>query len=77
MFNLSLPSPPKLLPPSNKTINPSHHNTSSSSIQTLKHPNLEPFKDRLIRLANLGHLHQAISTLDLMTQQGLSPDLVT
>ncbi|KAL7254045.1 hypothetical protein ACSBR1_008400 [Camellia fascicularis] len=77
MFNLSLPSPPKLLSPSNKTINPSHHNTSSSSTQTLKHPNLEPFEDRLIRLANQGHLHQAISTLDLMTQQGLSPDLVT
>ncbi|KAI8032912.1 Pentatricopeptide repeat-containing protein [Camellia lanceoleosa] len=77
MFVLSLPSPPKLLPPSNLTINPSLHNTSSPSTQTLKHPNFEPFKDRLIRLANQGHLHQAISTLDLMTQQGLSPDLVT
>ncbi|KAF5958964.1 hypothetical protein HYC85_000173 [Camellia sinensis] len=76
MFVLSLPSPPKLLPPSNLTINPSLHNTSSPSTQTLKHPNFEPFKDRLIRLANQGHLHQAISTLDLMTQQGLSPDLV-
>ncbi|GFS32177.1 tetratricopeptide repeat (TPR)-like superfamily protein [Actinidia rufa] len=76
MISLSLPSPTKSVPLSFKPRNPSRQKTASS-IQTVKHPNFELFKDRLIRLANVGHLHQAISALDVMTQQGLTPDLIT
>ncbi|XP_059629073.1 pentatricopeptide repeat-containing protein At3g49170, chloroplastic-like [Cornus florida] len=75
MISLSLPSSAKLITPSRKPINPSRQ--KFSSIQSLKNPNFEPLKNRLIRLANVGHLHQAISTLDLMTQHELAPDLIT
>ncbi|KAL7003587.1 hypothetical protein U1Q18_004739 [Sarracenia purpurea var. burkii] len=76
MITLSLPSPANLVPsPSFKTAVPSRRENSSS--QTLKHPDFEPLKNRLIRLANVGHLHQAISAVDLMTQQGFTPDVVT
>ncbi|XAR52232.1 hypothetical protein NMG60_11020181 [Bertholletia excelsa] len=64
MISLSLPSPTKQPPP-------------SSSARIWKHPNFEPLKDGLIRLANAGQLHQAISALDLMSEQGFAPDLVT
>ncbi|KAA8540022.1 hypothetical protein F0562_026714 [Nyssa sinensis] len=75
MIGLSLPSPAKLVIPPLKPLNPSRQQFSSS--QSLKNPNFEPLKNRLIRLANVGHFHQAISTLELMTQSGLTPDLVT
>ncbi|XP_058206129.1 pentatricopeptide repeat-containing protein At3g49170, chloroplastic [Rhododendron vialii] len=75
MINRSLPSPANLVPPPPKTLNPSSQKTSR--IQTLKIPNFEHLKNRLIHQASVGHLRQAISTLDLMTQQGLTPDLFT
>ncbi|KAF7148937.1 hypothetical protein RHSIM_Rhsim03G0201700 [Rhododendron simsii] len=75
MINLSLPSPANLLPPPPKTLNPSRQKTPPT--QTLKNPNFEHLKTRLIHQASVGHLRQAISTLDLMTQQGLTPDLFT
>ncbi|XP_068666625.1 pentatricopeptide repeat-containing protein At3g49170, chloroplastic [Aristolochia californica] len=50
----------------------------SSSPQSLtKHPNFELLKNRLIRLADDGHLGHAVSTLDFMQQQGIPPDLLT
>ncbi|KAG5558803.1 hypothetical protein RHGRI_008682 [Rhododendron griersonianum] len=75
MINLSLPSPANLVPPPPKTLNPSRQKTPPT--QTLKNPNFEHLKNRLIHQASVGHLRQAISTLDLMTQQGLTPDLFT
>ncbi|XAR52231.1 hypothetical protein NMG60_11020180 [Bertholletia excelsa] len=75
MISLSLPSPARLPPPPFRTVNASCQ--KSSSARNWKHPNFEPLKDRLVRLANAGQLHQAISALDLMSEQGLAPDLVT
>ncbi|KAK9066673.1 hypothetical protein SSX86_013996 [Deinandra increscens subsp. villosa] len=64
-------SPANLLPKSIPT-------RRSDDNKTLKNPNFEPFKDRLISLSNAGQIRQAISVLDLMTQQHrLTPDLTT
>eukprot|EP00261_Vitis_vinifera_P040297 XP_019081540.1 PREDICTED: pentatricopeptide repeat-containing protein At3g49170, chloroplastic-like [Vitis vinifera] len=77
MITLSLPSPAQpLLPPSSKTLNPSRQNIIPSSL-SLKNPNFEPLKNRLIRQLDVGRLHHAFSTLDLMTQQNAPPDLTT
>ncbi|KAL6320639.1 hypothetical protein AAG906_008639 [Vitis piasezkii] len=77
MITLSLPSPAQpLLPPSSKTLNPSLQNIIPSSL-SLKNPNFEPLKNRLIRQLDVGRLHHAFSTLDLMTQQNAPPDLTT
>ncbi|KAJ9679775.1 hypothetical protein PVL29_021630 [Vitis rotundifolia] len=77
MITLSLPSPAQpLLPPSSKTLNPSRQNIIPCS-HSLKNPNFEPLKNRLIRQLDVGRLHHAFSTLDLMTQQNAQPDLST
>ncbi|XP_009760813.1 pentatricopeptide repeat-containing protein At3g49170, chloroplastic [Nicotiana sylvestris] len=69
MITLSLPSPAKLIPPSPK-------NLTSLQIHR-RNPNFEALKDRLIRQANVGNLKQAISTLDHISQMGLTPDLTS
>lgn len=77
MISLSLPAPAKLLQPSLKPVNPSRKKLSSAQKQSVN-PKFEIFKDRLIRLANVGHIHRALSTVDLITQQhGFTPDLTT
>ncbi|PIA49029.1 hypothetical protein AQUCO_01300111v1 [Aquilegia coerulea] len=67
--------PARILPPPFKSTTSSRQNISS--FQSLKHPQFEPLKHRLITQLDVGHLDQAFSTLDLMTQQGIQPDLVT
>lgn len=69
MITLSLPSPAKLIPHSPKSNNP--------SFKKLRNPDFEALKDRLIRQANVGNLKQAISTLDHISQMGLTPDLTS
>nr|XP_016465387.1 PREDICTED: pentatricopeptide repeat-containing protein At3g49170, chloroplastic-like [Nicotiana tabacum] len=69
MITLTLPSPAKLIPPSPK-------NLTSLQIHR-RNPNFEALKDRLIRQANVGNLKQAISTLDHISQMGLTPDLTS
>ncbi|XP_055816923.1 pentatricopeptide repeat-containing protein At3g49170, chloroplastic-like isoform X2 [Solanum dulcamara] len=71
MITLSLPSPAKLIPPSPKSNNPSSKN------RRIRNPDFEALKDRLIRQANVGNLKQAISTLDHISQMGLTPDLTS
>ncbi|CAH1439054.1 unnamed protein product [Lactuca virosa] len=76
MSTLPLLSPAKLAPTSHKPRNPSTKRTQL--IKTLKNPTFEPLKDRLIRLSNVGQIQEAISVLDVMTQQHqLTPDLTT
>lgn len=45
--------------------------------QPLERLNFETYKDRLIRQAEVGHVDEAISTLDLMSRANLTPDLTT
>nr|XP_023916361.1 pentatricopeptide repeat-containing protein At3g49170, chloroplastic-like [Quercus suber] len=75
MLGLSVSSASKLpLLPSIKPSSLSRHNLQLSSPQN---PNCEPLNHRLIHHLNVGHLHKAISTLDLMAQKGTHPDLTT
>uniref|UniRef100_A0A2N9I885 Pentacotripeptide-repeat region of PRORP domain-containing protein n=1 Tax=Fagus sylvatica TaxID=28930 RepID=A0A2N9I885_FAGSY len=75
MLGLSVPSASKLPLPSIKPSNRSRQNLPSSS--SPPNPNSEPLNHRLIHQLNVGHLHKAISTLDLMAQKGIHPDLTT
>ncbi|GAV66211.1 PPR domain-containing protein/PPR_2 domain-containing protein/PPR_3 domain-containing protein/DYW_deaminase domain-containing protein [Cephalotus follicularis] len=75
MISHSLPSPSKLPPPFLKPSTPSSQKPPSSSPPSII--TYEPLKDRMIRHLEVGHLHKAISTLDLMTQRGIHPDLIT
>ena len=69
-LGLSVSSASKLpLLPSIKPSNRSRHNLQLSSPQN---PNCEPVNHRLIHHLNVGHLHKAISTLDLMAQLHLN-----
>ncbi|KAM7463697.1 hypothetical protein LguiA_031818 [Lonicera macranthoides] len=79
MSSLSLPSTLNFLPPSlNHSTNPSRQKLSSSTSRSLKTPNFETLKNRLIQLANTGQLPQAISTLELMSQnKQTTPDLTS
>ncbi|KAG8381157.1 hypothetical protein BUALT_Bualt06G0093200 [Buddleja alternifolia] len=73
MISLSLPS--SASPPSLKPNRHSRHRViSSPPQQTIT---FESLKDRLIRHANVGHIEEAISTLDLMSRANLTPDLTT
>ncbi|KAM5581081.1 pentatricopeptide repeat-containing protein [Rosa sericea] len=64
--SLSLPAPAKFPPPS-----------SSPPLRHHQDPNFEPLHRRLITQINVGHLRNAISTLDLMSLRGSHPDLPT
>ncbi|KAJ0963038.1 hypothetical protein J5N97_028160 [Dioscorea zingiberensis] len=44
---------------------------------TSKHPQFEPFKHRLLRLADGGRLTEAIAALDYMSRRGIPADLLT
>ncbi|RVW22873.1 Pentatricopeptide repeat-containing protein, chloroplastic [Vitis vinifera] len=73
LSSLSSPTPPPTF-----FQNPSRQNIIPSSLSlSLKNPNFEPLKNRLIRQLDVGRLHHAFSTLDLMTQQNAPPDLTT
>uniref|UniRef100_A0A2N9G7I0 Protein kinase domain-containing protein n=1 Tax=Fagus sylvatica TaxID=28930 RepID=A0A2N9G7I0_FAGSY len=75
MLGLSVPSASKLPLPSIKPSNRSRQNLPSSS--SPPNPNSEPLNHRLIHQLDVGHLHKAISTLDLMAQKGIHQDLTT
>ncbi|GMY07449.1 pentatricopeptide repeat-containing protein At3g49170, chloroplastic-like [Fagus crenata] len=75
MLGLSVPSASKLPLPSIKPSNRSRQNLPSSS--SPPNPKSETLNHRLIHHLNVGHLHKAISTLDLMAQKGIHPDLTT
>ncbi|KAL8550774.1 hypothetical protein ACS0TY_000015 [Phlomoides rotata] len=67
MISLSLTSP---VPPA---LTPNHHSRHKNS--SADNISFESLKTRLIRHANVGHLQEAISTLDLMSRSNLTPDL--
>ncbi|XP_042031427.1 pentatricopeptide repeat-containing protein At3g49170, chloroplastic-like [Salvia splendens] len=75
MIRLSLPSTAS--PP----LKPNHHHHSRRQTSTTPKPpdiiTFESLKSRIIRHADAGRLHEAISTLDLMSGSNLSPDLTT
>ncbi|XP_077211332.1 tetratricopeptide repeat (TPR)-like superfamily protein [Tasmannia lanceolata] len=73
---LSLPAKFTPLPPFKPSSIHSRQKTLPSQIPS-KHPNFEPLKDRLIRNLDRGCLENALSTLDLMTHQGIPADLLT
>lgn len=73
MISVSLPSPANLIPPSTKPKS----QLKLTSIPYKKNLNFEYLKNNLIREANAGNIKQAISTLDLMAQQDLNPDLTS
>ncbi|GLU24622.1 hypothetical protein SLE2022_405320 [Rubroshorea leprosula] len=77
--SFSLLPPAKFLPSSLKSSNLSRRNSQSSSSPLSTKPlgKFKPLNDRLHKHLNSGHLHKAISTLDLMVQQGTHPDLLT
>ena len=67
-----------LLPPANnlspiKPSTPTRQNYPSS--KSIKLPTFDDLHNRLIHQANVGNLHQAISTLDCISQHGFIPDL--
>ncbi|XP_027103586.1 pentatricopeptide repeat-containing protein At3g49170, chloroplastic-like [Coffea arabica] len=80
MTSLSSPSPAKLFPlqspirrprtpPSHQSLSPTHHRKTK--------PKFEALKDNLIRHADAGDIKRAISTLDFMARNGLTPDLTS
>ncbi|GMH08907.1 hypothetical protein Nepgr_010747 [Nepenthes gracilis] len=75
MFTLSLASPAKFHQLPLKASSSSRH--EKPSIQSFRSPNFECIRSRLIHQVNVGHVEDAISTLDLMFQYGLTPDNVT
>ncbi|PIN20517.1 hypothetical protein CDL12_06803 [Handroanthus impetiginosus] len=72
MISLSLPSP---VSPSLKSNRHSRHRISSAPPR--ENVSFQSLKNRLIRLADVGHVEEAISTLDLMSGVNLAPDLTT
>ncbi|KZV28462.1 pentatricopeptide repeat-containing protein chloroplastic-like [Dorcoceras hygrometricum] len=48
-----------------------------TSARTLQIRTFETYKDQLIRQTEVGHVDEAISTLDLMSRANLTPDLTT
>ncbi|KAI3891341.1 hypothetical protein MKX03_031437 [Papaver bracteatum] len=79
MISPCLCLPSKIAPPPIKfSSSPSRRKTSPQPRRyTSKHPNFESLKHEIIRQLDVGHLNHAFSTLDLMTQQGIQPDLIT
>ncbi|KAE8662172.1 Pentatricopeptide repeat-containing protein [Hibiscus syriacus] len=82
MMNLSLPAPAKIPLPSLASSStrpppklPYQPPPPSPSIRSTI--NFEPLRDRLIKHLDAGHLHKAISTLDVMARQNTHPDLIT
>ncbi|XP_010276946.1 PREDICTED: pentatricopeptide repeat-containing protein At3g49170, chloroplastic [Nelumbo nucifera] len=75
MINTCLGVPAKIISPPLTSLRPSRDKISSG--ESLKHPQFEPLKNRLIRLVNGGNLDGALSTLEFMTQKGIQADLVT
>ncbi|XVF53418.1 hypothetical protein PTKIN_Ptkin05aG0098300 [Pterospermum kingtungense] len=79
-MNLSFTSHAKLQTPSLKPSIPSHqkHPSASSLPPAINRPiDFEPLRDRVIKQIDAGHLHKAISTLDVMAGQNTHPDLIT
>ncbi|KAF6156599.1 hypothetical protein GIB67_014578 [Kingdonia uniflora] len=74
MLNSSFSLPSKTTPPTFKPYIPSRPKLVLP--QTVRNPNFEPLKHLLIRQLDSGHLNLAFSTLNIMTQQKIHPDLV-
>ncbi|KAL3521624.1 hypothetical protein ACH5RR_019773 [Cinchona calisaya] len=78
MTSLSLPSPAKLFPqPPSQRRPPSPQSLTTSTHHHKRKPKFETLKDNLIRHADAGDIKKAISTLDFMAQNGLTPDLTS
>ncbi|CAH9136954.1 unnamed protein product [Cuscuta epithymum] len=76
MISLSLPVSAQLS--SSPSIKPRSLSTpKAASVQFQKNSDFQVLKDRLIRQANGGNIRQAISTLDLISQMGFTPDLAS
>ncbi|KAL8049490.1 hypothetical protein ABFX02_06G023100 [Erythranthe guttata] len=73
MISLSLPFPASV--PSLKPNRYSRHKISS--VGTHQNISFESLQATLIRHANVGHVDEAVSTLDLMSRANLAPDLAT
>ncbi|MBA0718895.1 hypothetical protein Golax_006614 [Gossypium laxum] len=73
MVNLSLPAPAKS--PSRPPPKLSSHTSVPLSVN--RPVNFEPLRHRLIKHLDAGHLHKAISTLDVMASHNAHQDLVT
>ncbi|GAB4858432.1 hypothetical protein Ancab_009906 [Ancistrocladus abbreviatus] len=78
MFTLSHPTPAKIPTPSLKPSNPSRQRRQPSD-QPFRNPQFDEhlLRSRLIHQANVGHLHEAISTLDVLILHDLTPDTIT
>lgn len=80
MMNLSLTSHAKFPAPSLKPSIPSRQKypSQSSLPPAINSPiNFESLRDNLIKHLDAGHLHKAVSTLDVMAGQNTHPDLIT
>ncbi|TYI52935.1 hypothetical protein E1A91_D12G283700v1 [Gossypium mustelinum] len=73
MVNLSLPAPAK----SPSRPPPKLSSQSSVPLSVNRSVNFEPLRHRLIKHLDAGHLHKAISTLDVMASHNAHQDLVT
>ncbi|KAI3458022.1 hypothetical protein Pfo_014685 [Paulownia fortunei] len=70
MISLTLPSP------ASPSLKPNRHSRRKiSSSRPHENISFESLKHRLIRHANVGHVEEAISTLDFMSRANLTPDL--
>ncbi|KAG7955699.1 hypothetical protein I3843_11G085900 [Carya illinoinensis] len=77
MLARSFPSPSKVPLASPKPSNPSSGRNLPSSKLSSPTPTFEVLNHRLTHHHNVGHLHEAISTLDVMARKGVHPDLTT
>ncbi|KAK8537185.1 hypothetical protein V6N13_042133 [Hibiscus sabdariffa] len=80
LMNLSLPFPAKapLLPLVSSTRSPPKLSSPPSVPPSIgRSVNFDPIRDRLIKHLDAGHLHKAISTLDIMARRNTHPDLIT
>ncbi|KAK3006684.1 hypothetical protein RJ639_016952 [Escallonia herrerae] len=75
---LPLHSPAKFLhPPPTATTALPRQSLSPPAAKFHTSPDFEPLKALLIRQANMGHINQALATIELMAQHHLTPDLTT
>ncbi|EOY23498.1 Tetratricopeptide repeat-like superfamily protein [Theobroma cacao] len=75
MMSLSLPSPAKPPPHSLKPSTRPRQTLAPPSV--IRPVNFETLRNRLINHLDEGHLHKAVSTLDVMARQNTHPDLIT
>ncbi|XP_038708422.1 pentatricopeptide repeat-containing protein At3g49170, chloroplastic [Tripterygium wilfordii] len=77
MMSLSLPAPAKIASITARQKLSPRPSSSSSPSKSLKIRHSDDINNRLRHQLDLGHLRNAISTLDLTSDQGTHPDLIT